>query len=77
MREELLLVLKQYNSAIDYENENELVTGGLIDSIGLVTLIDSLENTFQIDIPIEEIIPENFESVDAILNLIEKLKETK
>lgn len=52
------------------KNEDNLIESGVIDSLGIVKLIVYLEETFSISIGDDEIIPDNFETVDAISALV-------
>lgn len=72
--DKLLELLKDVCPDIDFENNTELVTGGELDSMDVVTLIGEISDAFDVEIPVEEMIPENFDSLKAIFNLIEKLK---
>ena len=72
--EDLFHVLIQFNDNIDYKNETALLTDGIIDSVSLVELVTELEKSFFIDIPLEEIIPENFNSIVNIWGMIERLQ---
>ena len=72
--EDLFHVLIQFNDNIDYKNETALLTDGIIDSVSLVELVTELEKSFFIDIPLEEIIPENFNSIENIWGMIERLQ---
>lgn len=56
------------------DNEN-LLESGIIDSLGLIRLIEYLENNFSVNIPDEDVLAENFESMSAIVELIVKLKK--
>ena len=63
-------ILKQINPEI-LENENaDLLDDGLLDSLLIMNLVSKLESTFGIEFEPDEIAPENFESVDAIWNLV-------
>ena len=73
--EELLNILKELHEDVDFEIEENLVDDGILDSLDIVTLITEINDTFDISIPAEEIIPENFNSAAAIWALIEKLDE--
>ena len=73
--EELLSRLKELHEDVDFEAEENLVDDGILDSLDIVTLITEINDAFDISIPAEEIIPENFNSAAAIWSLIEKLDE--
>ena len=73
--EELLNILKELHEDVDFDLEEGLVDDGILDSLDIVTLITEINDTFDISIPAEEIIPENFNSAAAIWALIEKLDE--
>jgi len=73
MREKLLEVLADAKPGFEFEGKKGLVDGGYLDSFDIITLVTELNEQFGIDIPVEEIITENFDSVDAILALVRKL----
>lgn len=73
--EKLLEILNELHDDIDFEKENGLIDDGILDSLDIVTLITEINDTFDISIPAEEIIPENFNSAVAIMYLINKLDE--
>jgi acyl carrier protein len=54
-----------FNSSLDYINE------GILDSLDIVILVDSIEKHFNVSIPGELIIPENFVNLVTISTLIE------
>lgn len=72
--EELLEILREVKDTIDYENETALIDDELIDSLDLMQLISELEEAYDIEIGMEYIVPENFNSASAILNLINELQ---
>ncbi len=72
--EELLEILNEINSDIDYENEKALIDDGLLDSLDVVALVSELNDHYEIEIGLDDLIPENFNSLEAIQALIEKLK---
>ena len=49
------------------------MTDGILDSVEMVELISSLENIFDVEIPLDMIMPENFDSVELIWQNISKL----
>ncbi len=72
MREKINDLLKQNYPQIDFESSEELVDDGILDSMTLVGIISALSMEFGVMLPYEEIIPENFNSLDAMAELIEK-----
>lgn len=73
--DKLIEILKELHSDIDFTAENSLVDDGILDSLDIVTLITEINERFDISIPAEEIIPENFNSAKALYELICSLDE--
>ncbi len=71
----LLNILAELHSDIDFRENTGLIDEGILDSLDIVTLITEINDEFDVSIPAEEIIPENFNSARAIMKLIEKLDE--
>lgn len=73
--EEVLKILKDIRPDVDFEMENALIDDGVLDSFDIVSVVGELSDFFDIEIPAEEIIPENFNSLGAIAAMVEKLQE--
>jgi acyl carrier protein len=73
--DKLLEALRRVNPDIDYENEKALVTGKVIDSIDMTSVLAELEDTFDIEIDMEYITPEYFDSVEGMWEMIQELSE--
>ena len=73
MREKLLEVLADAKPGIEYEGKTGLIDEGYLDSFDIITLVTELNEKFDIDIPVEDIVAENFDSVDTILAFIGRL----
>jgi len=56
----------------DIEDDENLLLSGLIDSLGVMSLVAFLERTFGISIPFDEVILENFMSIDAVDDYVGK-----
>ena len=54
---------------------DSLIDRGIIDSIGLMQLMAFLEQRTGIRIPDQHVTPDNFQSVEAMERLLEKLKK--
>lgn len=73
--ERLLEILHSLHEDVEFETETALVDDGVLDSLDIVTLITEINDEFDVSIPAEEIIPENFNSAEAIMALINRLDE--
>ena len=71
--EKILAILKENCPGVDFENEKALVDDGLIDSFDVVGIVADLTNEFDIDITVNDIVPENFNSLEAINALVERI----
>ena len=72
---ELLDILNKVKSGIDYVNEKHLVSDELIDSLDVMTIVTELCDEFGVEILPTDVVPENFESVEAMWQLIMRLQE--
>lgn len=74
---QLLELLKGVKSDIDFEKETDLVDEGLLDSLEIVTIIASIEEKFGIEIDPDDIDPDNFQSAEAMWEMIQKIKSNE
>lgn len=75
MREKLIEILADLRPDIDFENNKELIDNGDLESLDIVALVGEMNDEFDIDITVEHLLPENFNSVEAMIALIEELQE--
>ena len=75
MKEKVLAILKEIRPDIDFENEKALITDGLLVSYDIVSIVGELNDEFDIAIGVDELEPENFDSVDAMVDLIKELED--
>lgn len=73
--EKLIEILKGIRPDVDFTNETALIDDGILDSFDVVSIISEIDEVFDVQIRINELDPENFNSADAIWNLIQTLKE--
>ena len=71
--DKLMQLLSELRDDIDFETEDALIDGGVLDSFDIVTLVAEIDDAFGIEIPAEALIPENFNSAKAIFALIQRL----
>ena len=72
--DQLLEILEDIHPDVDYESETHLVTDGILKSFDIMMLVSDLSDAFDVDIPVEKVVPENFESAAAMLALIQSLQ---
>ena len=73
--EKLLEILKELHPEVDFENNESLIDDGILDSLDIVSLVTEIYAEFDVTIPAEEIVPENFNSAEALMALITKIDE--
>ena len=74
MREELLKLLQEEYPQIDFESSDALVDDGILDSVTITGIIALISMEYDVVIPYEDIIEENFNSVDALAALVQRLR---
>lgn len=72
--EELLELLMEIRPDIQFLGGEKLVDDGLLDSFDIVAIVGEIGECFQVDVPVEEINGQNFNSPEAMLRMIERLK---
>ncbi len=73
--EKVLEILEELRPDVDFENEDSLVDGGVLDSFDIVALVGELNDEFDIEIKPSDLVPANFNSAKAINALVEKLMD--
>ena len=70
---ELIEILENLHPEVDFETCTTLIDDKILDSFDIISVISEINEEFDVVIPAEEIIPENFNSAAALYELIEKL----
>ena len=70
--ETLLEILNDIDDTVNWEDETALIDDRILDSFGVISLISELEDQFEIEIDASEIVPENFNSADAMWKMIQR-----
>lgn len=73
--ETLMEILQNIDGDINWEAEKKLIDDRLLDSFGVISLISELEEAFSIEIEASEMIPDNFNSAEAMYAMILRLQE--
>ena len=75
MKEQIIEILEDIQPEADYETCQPLIDDHILTSLDVLSLVAELEDEFDVTIPTVEIIPSNFNSVDAIAAMVERLQE--
>ena len=74
MEEKILKLLSEEYPEIDFTASDELVDDGILDSLTITGIIAALTMEFEITIPYEEIVEENFNSIAGLARMVERIK---
>lgn len=72
---EVIEILTDLRPDIDFEKEKTLVDDEILDSFDIISLVQELDEEFDITIKPADLIPDNFNSAEAIWELVERLME--
>lgn len=72
--EELLQILRMIRSDVDFENEQKLIDDGILDSFDIISIVSELNDHYGIEINVNDLEPDNFNTVQAIMSLVERLQ---
>ena len=75
MKEHIIEILEDIQPEADYETCQTLIDDHILTSLDVLSLVAELEDEFDVTIPTVEIIPSNFNSVDAIAAMVDRLQE--
>ena len=72
--EKILEILKGIRPDVDFVNEKKLIDEGILDSFDIIAIVGEFNDAFDVEIDAEYLEPDNFNTVEAMLELIEKLQ---
>ena len=75
VKEQIIEILEDIQPEADYETCQTLIDDHILTSLDVLSLVAELEDEFDVTIPTVEIIPSNFNSVDAIAAMVDRLQE--
>ncbi len=71
----LIAILTDLHPDVDFATRQGLIENGILNSLDIVSIITEVNDQFDVQIPAEEIMPENFDSAEALWALICRLDE--
>lgn len=72
--ERLYEILEECCPDVDFRREKNLIDDGLIESLDIVMIVNEIAEEYDIRIGVENLLPENFNSAEAMMALIERLQ---
>lgn len=76
MREKVIKILEDVRADVDFNNtEQKLIDDEVLDSFDIISIVGELNEAFDVDISVDELLPENFNTPDAMVELITKLQQ--
>ena len=71
---EILDILNDIRPDVDFEHETKLIDDGILDSFDIISIVGELNEHFGIEINVEDLEPENFNTVQAMQDLVARLQ---
>ena len=71
--DDVIEVLEDVKEDVDYKSETALVDGRVLDSFDILSLISALNDEFDVSVPAKDIVPDNFNSAQAMLDMVKRL----
>lgn len=76
IKDKIIEIIQELNEEFDPNEGLDIIEDGILDSFDIINFIMEADEAFGVKIGVEDIIPENFCSVDSIQKLIERLKNS-
>lgn len=70
--EELLELLQEIRPDVDFSEEKSLIDGEVLDSFDIIAIVSEINSSYDIEININDLVPENLNSVEAMLAMIDR-----
>ena len=74
MRETILDILATVKPGVDFSAETAIIDKGLLESFDIIRLVSMLSDEFDVEFTAAELIPEHFNSVDAMEQIVRELE---
>lgn len=73
--DELENILNEIKPGVDFKNENKLIDDEILTSFDIMTLVGEIADKFNVSLGIADLVPDNFQSMESIYNLIQSKLE--
>ena len=73
--EEIIEILEDLKPGVDFKSQQHLIDDQIIESMMMLQLVSALNDEFDVEITPKDLVPENFQTVDAIYALVQQLSD--
>lgn len=73
--DKLLEILEETRPDVDFSKETRLIDDHILDSFDIISIVGDINDAFDVDINADDLLPENFNSAQAIWDLIQSMLE--
>jgi len=73
--DELIRIMSEVKPDVDFETATTLIDDDMIDSLDIIAIVSEVNDTFDVEINVDDLLPENFNSAEALWDLICSLKD--
>lgn len=74
--EELLRIMSEIRPDVDFASATKLIDDDILDSFDIISMVSEINDSFGIEINVNDLLPENFNSAEALFALIQKLQNS-
>lgn len=73
--EELRALLEEIRPDLDFDKEKSLIDGKVLDSFDIIAIVSEMNETFDLRINVNDLVPDNFNCIEHMWDLIQKMQE--
>lgn len=75
LTEQIMEIIRDMKPTAVFDEDTELITEGILDSLDIVSLVATLMDEFDVEITAVDVIPENMNAVSSMAAMVERLQE--
>ncbi|MBR3524658.1 MAG: acyl carrier protein [Lachnospiraceae bacterium] len=72
--EQLIRIMSEVRPDIDFTTATDLIDEDILDSFDIISIVSEVNEQYGIEINVNDLLPENFNTAAALYELIQKLK---
>lgn len=74
--EELIRIMSEIRPDLDFTLDDKLIDDDVLDSFDIIQIVSEVNDFFGIELNVNDLLPENFNSAEALYELISRLKNS-